>query len=257
MTIKERLNEPGLIRVIASGRILHHNLLQIVGVQGGYHGFWFDVEHTGGEVRDLEIAALAARSQGMDSFCRIAPTDYALVTRCLEAGAGGVMAAQINSAAQAEEFVRWAKFAPRGQRGLNIGGFDAKFARMSIPEFMDDANRKTFVAIQIETSGALEECEAIAGIDGVDLLFVGPSDLGQHLGCPGDFFHEEALAALDKVAAACRNSGKHWGAVCANPKHAAAMLERGVKMLSPASDVKVVNAGLAAVERDFADLFTL
>ncbi len=253
--LKDRLQQPGLIRVMSAGRVMHHNLLQIVGIHGGFHGFWFDLEHTGGDVKDIEIASLAARSQGMDSFCRVAPTDYGIVTRCLEAGSGGVMAAQIFTAKQADEFVRWAKFAPRGLRGLNVGGFDADFARQPIPVYMERANRETFVAIQIETLSALEECEAIAAIDGVDLLFVGPSDLGQHLGYPGDFLHEKALAALDRVSAACRNTGKHWGAVCITPAHARAMLDRGVKLLSPASDVKLINAGLNAVQKDYAELF--
>jgi 4-hydroxy-2-oxoheptanedioate aldolase len=254
-TIKQRLSEPGLIRVIAVGRAMHHNLLQIVGVHGGYHGFWIDFEHIGIGVQETEIAAMAARAHGMDTFCRIPPTDYALVTRCLETGASGVMAAQIFSAEQAEEFVRWAKFAPRGMRGLNVGGIDAGFARQSIPEFIKSANEKTFVAIQIETKEGLADCEAIAAIDGVDLLFVGPSDLSQHLGHPGDFLHETNLAALDKVAAACRDTGKHWGAVCITPEHGRIMLEKGVKMLSPASDVKLINAGLAKVQADFAKLF--
>lgn len=254
-TIKQRLQEPGLIRVIASGRVLHHNLLQIVGVHGGFHGVWLDFEHCGGDVKDYEIASLAARSLGMDTFIRIPPTDYALVTRCLETGANGVMAAQIFSAAQAEEFVRWAKFAPRGLRGLNVGGIDANFARTPIPDFIKQANEQTLVVIQIETAEALEEVDAIAAIDGVDMLFVGPSDLSQHLGCPGNFLHERSLAALDKVSAACRNHGKHWGAVCATPEHARVMVEKGVKLLSPATDVKLINAGLNAVQKDYAQLF--
>src|SRR5690606_20619941 len=126
---------------------------------------------------EIELAVIAGRSVGLDSFVRIAPTDYAVVTRCLETGAGGVMAAQIRSAEHAEEFVRWAKFAPRGARGLNTGGFDGGFGNRSPADFTAGANRDSFVAIQIETLGAVEECDAIAAIDGVDHLFVGPADL--------------------------------------------------------------------------------
>ncbi len=97
------------------------------------------------------------------------------------------MAAQIFSAAQAEQFVRWAKFMPRSARGLNNGGFDAQYGRIPPAEFCQKANRETFVAIQIETLGAVEECDAIAAIDGVDLLFIGPVDLSQSLGVTGTF----------------------------------------------------------------------
>ena len=81
-----------------------------------------------------------------------------------------------------------------------------------------------------------------AAIDGVDLLFVGPSDLSQALGVPGEFLHPKCLAALDAVSAACRAHGKTWGAVSANPEHARAMIQRGLSMLSPSNDVKIVNA---------------
>lgn len=254
-TIKQRLARGQLVRALGVGRVLHHNLVQITGIHGHYHCLWYDLEHVGNSIENLEVALLAARAHGLDTFVRIAPTDYAIVTRCLEAGASGVMTAQITSAAQAEEMVQWLKFHPRGRRGLNTGGFDAGYTKLTIPQFFEKSNRESFLAIQIETLGALEECDAIAAIDGVDLLFVGPSDLSQALGVPGDFFHADCVAALDRVAAACRRHGKHWGAVCMNAKHASLMLERGCKMLSPASDVKLVVAGLQAVERDFPEIF--
>ncbi|OYW11554.1 MAG: host specificity protein, partial [Planctomycetales bacterium 12-60-4] len=113
-TYKQRLDDGELVLSMAVGRVLQHNLLQMVGMTGGFHGVWLDMEHVGLTTQQLEVATLACRAYGMDSFCRVAPTDYATVTRCLEAGSGGVMAAQIFSVEQAEEFVRWAKFAPRG-----------------------------------------------------------------------------------------------------------------------------------------------
>lgn len=255
LSIKQRLANNELVRVIGVGRVLHHNLVQMIGIQGGFHGLWFDHEHVGFSMENLEVAALAARSQGLDNFVRIAPTDYALVTRCLEAGGGGIMAAQVFSAEQAEQIVRWTKFAPRGNRGLNTGGWDGRFATIAPAEFCERANRETFLAIQIETLPAVEQCDAIAAIDGVDLLFVGPSDLSQSLGVTGEFFHPRCLEALDAVAAACRKHGKHWGAVTVSPQHAEMLLKKGCKMLSPTSDAKIINAGIQAVKQQFAGIF--
>jgi 2-dehydro-3-deoxyglucarate aldolase/4-hydroxy-2-oxoheptanedioate aldolase len=198
-TIKQRLDRNELVNAIGVGRLMHHNLIQIIGIQGGFQAIWFDHEHVGFSMENLEVAALAARSQGIDNFVRIAPTNYALVTRCLESGGGGVMAAQIHSADQAEEFVRWAKFHPRGSRGLNTGGWDGQFASIPPAEFCEKANRESFLAIQIETAGAVDECDRIAAIDGVDLLFVGPSDLSQSLGVTGDFFNPKCIEAIDSV----------------------------------------------------------
>lgn len=254
-SLKARIIRGDRLVTYAVSRVFHPNLIQMLGFHGGFDGFWIDFEHAGLTTRDIELATMAGRSVGLESFVRIPPTDYCLVTRCLESGAAGVMAAQIETAAQAEEFVQWAKFAPRGRRGLNTGGFDGQFGLLPAAELCERANRENFVAIQIETLQSVEECDAIAAIDGVDLLFVGPADLSQAFGVPGQFLHPKCLAAIDRVSAACRKHGKHWGAVTPTPEHAAMAIEKGCTLLSPTNDVRLFNAGVQAVKRSFAQLF--
>ncbi len=252
---KERLQRGEQLVVFAVGRMYHHNIIQYLGMAGGFDGFWIDVEHAGLTVRDTEIAVAAGKAHGLESFVRVPPTDYATVTRCLESGAMGVMAAQITSTEQAEEFVGWAKFAPRGRRGLNPLGYDGRFGSIPVAEFAERANRDSFVAVQIETAEAVEDVDAIAAIDGVDLLFVGPSDLSQAMGTIGDFTSERSLEAVDRVAAACRAHGKQWGAVTPTPAYAARLIDKGCTLISPTNDVKLVTAGLAAVKESFSDLW--
>lgn len=255
-TIKQRLADGELVQICGVGRILHHNIIQILGLMEGFHGLWIDMEHVDIPTEKLELTTLTARGQGLDTFCRVAPTDYATVTRCLEAGAGGVMAAQIHSARQAEEFVRWAKFAPRGARGLNTGGRDARFTMTPMATFCEQSNCNSLVVIQVETAGAVEECDAIAAIDGVDSLFIGPADLSQSLGVTGDVFHPKCLDAIDRVSAACRKHGKSMSALAVNPQHADMLVEKGCRMIAVTSDVKLVVTGIETVKRDFAKFFT-
>lgn len=254
--IKQRLGQQELIRVIGMGRLLHHNFIQVVGLQGGLHGLWFDLEHANTDISTLEIACITARGQGLDCFCRVAPTDYAVVTRCLEAGASGVMAAQISSPEQAEEFVQWCKFHPRGRRGLNVGGWDGGYGSVPVAEFCERSNRDNFVAIQVETAEAVDCCAELAAIDAVDMLFVGPSDLSQAVGAPGEFFHPRCVAAIERVGDACRTHGKQWGAVCVSPDHAKLLIDNGCKMLSPSADVKLVALGFQAMKATYSDLFS-
>ncbi|MCA9039911.1 MAG: host specificity protein [Planctomycetaceae bacterium] len=254
-SIKTRLNNDEMVVAIGVGRVPHYNLIQMVGINQGFHAVWFDHEHAGMSIENLEVMTLASRSQGLDCFVRIAPTDYALVTKCLEAGGGGVMAAQIHTAEQAEEFVKWTKFYPRGYRGLNTSGWDGQYATIPMAEFCEKANRENFLAIQIETTQSVEEVDEIAAIDGVDLLFVGPADLSQNLGVTGDLFHEKCIAAIDKVAAACKKHGKHWGAVTASPEHAAMLVEKGCRLVSPASDTKLINMGIKAIKDQYTSYF--
>ncbi len=254
-SMKQRLQRGETLVVFAVGRMFHHNIIHYLGMQGHFDGFWIDVEHGGLTTHDIEVAASAGMAHGLDCFVRVPPTDYATVTRCFESGATGVMAAQITSAEHAEEFVRWAKFAPRGRRGLNPLGFDGGFGSIPLAEFTERANRETFVAIQIETASAAQDVDAIAAIDGVDLLFVGPSDLSQAVGTIGDFTGPESIEAVDRVAAACKAHGKQWGAVTPSPSYAATLIEKGGTLISLTNDVKLVTSGMARVREDFSEIW--
>lgn len=254
-TLRSRLDRGERVVVCGIGRVFHPNFVQCLGVNGGFHGVWIDQEHCGLTMRELEVACVSARASGLDTFVRIAPTNYSVVTQCLEAGAGGIMAAMVNSAAEAEQIVRWAKFAPRGNRGLNNGGFDGKFGTMDAKEFCETANRESLVIIQIETAQAVEEAEAIAKIDGVDMLFIGPFDLSQAMGVTGDFFHPKCLAAIERVAMACHHAGKKWAALTTTPEHCQMLLDQGCAMITPASDIRIVNAGIKAIKDLFPTVF--
>lgn len=126
---------------------------------------------------------------------------------------------------------------------------------MPLAEFAERANRESFVVVQIETAQAVEEVDAIAAIDGVDALFVGPSDLSQALGDIGGFANEQNLEAVDSIAAACSAHGKHWGAVTPTPAYASLLMEKGCTLISPTNDVKLVTSGLDAVKKTFSELW--
>jgi len=254
---RELLAAGKLVRVFALGRLTSPVTIDMFGLAGGFHGFWLDQEHCGLSYQQVQLAASCARANNFDCFVRMAPTDYALVTQNLEAGAGGVMAAQIQSAQHAEQFVTWAKFAPRGLRGLNTSGRDANYTHKSQEQFAQDANREQFLAIQIETLGSLEEVDAIAAIDAVDLLFVGPSDLSQALGVLGQFSHPKLLEALDRVQAACKKHGKHWGTVAPNPAYTQLCFDKGCRMLSVGADVLAMRQGIEVARTTYKDLFAM
>lgn len=252
---KEILARNELCRIFALGRLINPVLVDLFGLAGGFDGFWLDQEHVGITFHDIQTAAMAARANGFDQFVRMAPTNYAQVTQNLEAGAGGVMAAQIRSAAQAEEFVTWTKFAPRGMRGMNTSGRDADYTHRTQAEFAARANREHLVAIQIETLGAVDDADAIAAIDGVDVLFVGPADLSQAMGVLGQTGHAKVWEGIDRVAAACRKHGKHWGTVPADPEFAQRAYDKGCRMLSMCTDILSVRRGIDASKQAYAKLF--
>ena len=255
MRFKELLATNELIPLFALGRVIHPVVIEMYGLAGGYRGFWLDQEHAFISTEQLVMASLAAKAHDMDCFVRMAPTGYSPVTQCLETGVGGVMAAQIHSAEHAEEYVKWTKFAPRGTRGLNLSGRDADYTLKTAPQFIEDSNREHFVAIQIETLGSLDEADAIAAIDGVDLLFIGPADLSLALGIPGQFHDDKLWEAIDRVAAACKNHGIGWGAVVPDPKFCDRAVDNGCRMPTIGNEVGVMRRGIEWFKSSFNKQF--
>src|ERR1043166_2670944 len=145
--LKTLLAQGKLIKVFGVGQLCHPKIIEIIGLHGGYDAVWLDQEHAGISIEQIENASRAARATGLDSFVRLAPTDYATVMRPLEAGAGGVMAAQVRGELQARDVVRWARFHPEGLRGLNGTGIDGRYGTLPLAEYLRRANADTFVAI--------------------------------------------------------------------------------------------------------------
>src|SRR5438093_5518432 len=183
--LKKLLAEGRLVRVFCLGHLCDPKLVEIIGMHGGYDAVWLDQEHCALSLEQIQQAARAARGSGLESFVRLAPTDYATVMRPLEAGAGGIMAAQVRSARQTEQIVQWAKFHPRGLRGINNSGIDGGYGTIPFADYLRKANAETFIAIQIEHVDALEEVDAIAAVKDVDVLFVAPAALSTSIGLPG------------------------------------------------------------------------
>jgi 2-dehydro-3-deoxyglucarate aldolase/4-hydroxy-2-oxoheptanedioate aldolase len=255
--IKQLLSQGKLVRVFCLGQLCHPKIVEIVGLHGGFDAVWLDQEHVGLDMGQIEEAARAARLTGLDSFVRLAPTDYAAVMRPLEAGAGGVMAAQVRSARQAEEVVRWAKFHPLGLRGVNGTGVDGLYGTLPQAEYMRRANDETFIAIQIEHADAVEEVERIAALPGVDVLFVGPSDLAQSMGLAGEWDHARIWQGIERVAQAARTHDRAWAILPRDPDYARRCVKLGCRMLSLGIDVWAVQRGLKAFQAEYGEYFSV
>jgi 2-dehydro-3-deoxyglucarate aldolase/4-hydroxy-2-oxoheptanedioate aldolase len=254
--IKQLLDEGQVVRVFATGQLLCPKLIQIVGEHGEFDAFWLDAEHAGIGMREIELATLAAKAYGLDHFVRLPATDYASIMRPLEAGAGGLMISMVRSAAEAQQAVRWAKFWPRGERGLNGGNRDGRFGLTPLADYTAAANASTFIGVQVETAGAIAEAASIAAIPDVDLLFVGPSDLSQVLGVPGDFENPRCLEVIEEIARTCAHAGKPWGVFSRGPEYAERMRAWGCRLFVLASDIHMVHTGIRTAKERYAAFFS-
>lgn len=255
MTIKQRLAEGQLVRVIALGAFASPKLIEIAGIVGGFHGVWIDQEHSAIPHQQLELLIMACRAAGLSSFVRVAPTDYTAVMRPMEAGAEGMMAAQIRTVDQVKQIVDWAKYPPLGTRGLFLANYESGYGTADPQKHIDSANRDRWVCIQIETPEAVECADRIASVEGVDCLFVGPGDLACTLGVPGQVMHPKCIAALERVSAAAKAAGKPWAALTRGPEHAAKCRELGCQLFSLVGDLDLIHRGFQAMKKTYVEFF--
>lgn len=253
--IKEMLARGETVRLFGVGQLYSSKLIEVVGYHGGFDGLWVDAEHAGLTMREIAEATLAADAWGLDHFVRMPATDYAVVMRTLEAGAHGVMISMVQGPEDAERALRWAKFWPRGERGMNGGNRDGGFGLEPLDRYVARANAETFVGVQIETARAIASVAEIAAVPDLDLLFIGPADISQVLGVPGQFEHPKCLETIEKIAAACRAAGKPWGIVPRGPEYAMRMADWGCRMFVLAFDHHTFHAGIRAAKERYASFF--
>jgi len=209
-------------------RYANATLAEHVAMQG-WDFLVFDGEHGSLEPRDMEDLARASELHGVTPIARVTTNQPHVILRYLDAGAHGVQVPWVNTAAEVEQVVTAAKYEPRGQRGLAGSRQGGWGNTESLSDFTARANKETLVVIHIETSEAVAVVEEYTLIDGVDVLFIGPTDLSHSLGHPGNPGHPDVQKAMERVAEVVVASNKTLGIFSGSPAFAADWHERGAR----------------------------
>src|SRR5262245_39461004 len=254
-TLKAALRENRLLRVLGLGQLCYPKLIEQVALLGGYDAIWLDQEHVGLTIPQIEDACRAARAGGIDAFVRLNATDYTAVMRVLEAGASGMMISMVRTVEQVRELVRWAKFHPAGQRGLNGSGIDGRFGSMPFAEYLRQSNERTLLGVQIEHIDAVEAIDGILAVPEIDFLFFGPADLSQSMGIPGELDHPRLWQAIERVAKVAKAAGRPWGILPLSPAFAKRCVGLGCKILGLGIDMWVIRKGVQAFKEEYAAFF--
>jgi 4-hydroxy-2-oxoheptanedioate aldolase len=203
-----------------------------------------DLEHGAGGEEQARDVVPAAASYSVPTVVRVESGERIRAGRLLDLGAVGVMFPRVDSAEEAAECVRHLRYPPAGDRGV------ATYNRMCRyglePAALDRSDGDVLGVVQIETRAALDAVAEIAGLDGVDVLFVGPRDLSHALDVPGQMQAPVYLAALDRVLAAARGHGKAAGLLVPDGATAARMAASGWQFLAIGSDTTLLAAAVAA-----------
>lgn len=210
----------------------------------------FDMEHTGWSVETIRTLLATAQAAETVPMVRVPATEYHFLARVLDVGARGVMVPMVSGAEQAERIVRYAKYPPAGRRGAAFGVAHDDYDAGDIHATMREANDEVLLIAQIETAEGLENADAIAAVEGIDVLWIGQSDLTNSLGIPGDFDHPDFQRALDRVAEACRKHDKAAGYMTLNVDEGRAFLDRGFRCLAYGGDLWLYQRALREGIRD-------
>ena len=178
-----------IVRLVRTLEIAH------IAKTAGFDAFYVDMEHNGFSFETTGQLCMAGLAAGIAPFVPVPSISPHDISRALDGGALGVIAPHIHSSREAERVVRAAKFAPLGDRSIAGGLPHLQFRTFPATETIGALNEATMVLIMIESTEALAEVDAIAAVDGVDLLFIGTNDLCSSLGIPGQLDHDMVRSA--------------------------------------------------------------
>lgn len=178
--------------------------------------------------------------------------DTALIKQVLDIGVQTLLVPMVESADQARELVRAIHYPPHGVRG--VGSALARASRWnSIPGYLDKADEQMCLLVQIESREGLANLDAIAAVEGVDGVFIGPADLSASMGFRGNPGHPEVQAAIEDAIARIRQAGKAAGILSADEKLARRYIELGAAFVAVGVDTTVLMRGLQTLAATFKD----
>jgi len=214
----------------------------------GFDWLMIDAEHSPNDLRTLLMQLQAVTGYDVSPVIRPPRGDTVLIKQYLDIGAQTILVPMVETAEQASELVQAMRYPPHGVRGVAT----ARASRWGrVDNYWKHANGETCLLVQIETIRGVSNLMDIAAVDGVDGVFIGPSDLGAALGHLGDATHPEVLEAVTASIAAVRAAGKPAGVLSVNPTLARQFRDAGASFVAVGVDTSL----LAKQTKELADSF--
>jgi 4-hydroxy-2-oxoheptanedioate aldolase len=214
----------------------------------GFDWILLDTEHSPNEVPGLLSQLQAMASGSATPVVRPAWNDPVLIKRVLDIGAQSALLPYVQNAEEARRAVAATRYPPAGIRGVTGSGRASNYGRVT--GYLQNADREICVLVQVETRAALDQLEAIAAVEGVDGVFIGPSDLAASLGHIGHPQHPEVQQALENAARRLKAADKPAGILTTNETEARRYIDWGYTFVAVGSDIGLLARG-AELARKF------
>ena len=245
----------GLRERILRGDLLVGTFLNLGAPQGvelaglaGLDWLLVDLEHGAGTEADLLPQLYAAETTGVPALVRVEVNARLRMGRALDLGAAGIMVPRLETPAEVRDAVSFVRYHPDGVRGIALLTRGAELGRVGHRDVRAKSGRLPLV-VQIENPSAVEHAAEFAAVDGVDVLFVGPTDLTHSLGVPGDFADPTYLDSLRRVVDAATTAGKEAGILLRRVEDLDRHVDMGFRFIGVGSDSAWVADGATATTR--------
>jgi 2-keto-3-deoxy-L-rhamnonate aldolase RhmA len=251
---RQKLANDELVLCLGVNQMRTPNIAMIAAACG-FDAIYIDLEHNPTSLETAAAICVAALGLRITPIVRVTSHDPHDATRILDCGAQGVMVPHIQSAAEARAVVEACRFAPLGHRSAAGTVPALGYAPLKQPEINRLLNENTLLVAMLETPEAIADVEAIAAVDGIDVVHIGSTDLSTEMGIPGDYKHERMRAAFEATAAAAKRHGKAMGVggVREDLPFQTWLAQLGVRYLTSGSDVGyILSAGRADVRQQRA-----
>lgn len=212
----------------------------------GFDWMMVDAEHAPNDLRSILGQLQAASRFPTEVVVRPAGHDPNVIKRILDLGVRTLLAPMVDRAEQASDLVRAMRYPPAGIRG--VGGSLARAAQWNrIPDYLHTADAQMCLVCQVESAAGIAAAGDIAGVDGVDAVFIGPSDLAANLGHIGNSAHPDVQAAISGAIAAITAAGKPVGVFATTIPDVARYRDLGVSMIAAGTDLPIFARATAAL----------
>ncbi len=216
----------------------------------GFDWLVLDAEHAPNDLRSLLSSLQSIAPYPSHAVVRLPHGDAALIKRVLDLGASTLLVPMVESAAQAQQLVRAMRYPPLGVRGVGSGiARSSRWARYE--DYLQQANAQVCLLVQVETRSALEQVDAIAAVEGVDGVFIGPADLSASMGYLGQPAHPEVVDAIELAIKTIRQAGKAAGILCTDETLARRYIAQGANFVAVGTDTGLLAQATAALAKKF------
>lgn len=164
----------------------------------------------------------------------------------LEMGAAGVLVPRVETGDQARAIVDFCRYPSAGSRGVSMSRAHTGFSRVSASDYIAQANAEIFIGVQIETAEALTALDDILSVDGIDMAFIGPSDLSVSCAISPKLTDPEMAGHIEVILEACRRHGKASGLQTTDWATAMKLVPKGLSVISGTTDLAALQYGMKA-----------